>query len=253
MPRHLVCGFAAIACLALGGCLSTLPPYRPAVGALADVGPSLNAYSQATVPKAGLIVVEGDNLAYGEVLRGKAAHRGVGGVWQAKAPFPEVLNGLLGVRVENRGEPGQTLAEGERLWSDKPCGNLLILAYGYSDAQRGVKAADFSAALSRRIAEAHAKGASVILVSPPHFRSKRVERSAEALRTALKAAQTSQGVGLVDLAPILAKIDPRPNPGAYQDQAAYRTIAYAVAAYIAVAQESAPPSSSMRPLTPDPS
>ena len=231
----------ASSAMALTGCVppkvaayvSTHPAFQRSVGEPSQVGPDLNGYSQATVPQSGTIAVEGDGVVYGATAPRRRTTSAQ--TTQSKTPFPEILERLLMVHVENRGQPGDTIAQGEARWVDSPSANLLILAYGYSDAKAKTPAAEFAATLNRMLTVARARRAAVMLLVPPAFADPKLSAAAEPYRNAFRQVQSKFGIGVLELSAALAGTSPHPTDGSYQTDKGYRAIAYTIAPYIAVA------------------
>jgi hypothetical protein len=219
-----------------GGCETLADPeFQPHRGNAADVGPVLNNYSQFTVPKNGLIVVEGDGLAYGSSARGKEPGINGSSAPRSPTPFPETLSHLLGVRVENRGYPGDTIAKGEEHWRGQPVGNLLIISYGYEDAKAGTSKADYEAVLNLMISQASSQGAGVILLLAPIYADKTLSEHAEASRNAMREAKAHFRTQSFDVWQTQWIFSHRYTDGSYQSDSLYKALAYTIAPYIAVA------------------
>ena len=249
---------AAVVGVVLAGCAIRLPalpipsiPIHPPVsapnvrpaGKPADIGQGLSNFGQATIPADGLIVVEGDGLAYGTDPRGRLGGINGSPLKRTALPFPEGLAKALRVTVENRGFPGDTLARGEARWAGQPTGSVLILAYGYGDAQAKTPAAAYTATLDRMVAAAQAKGSSVFLVVPPLVGNAAFDGLVEPYRVAARQEASRFRVGILDT-PVLIAANIRPQPAIFEARGAngghefseeYKLIANSLATYILIA------------------
>jgi hypothetical protein len=135
---------------------------------MAEVGPVLDNYGEAVVPAHGLIVARGDDLIYGVGLHSRRAGINGSSVTRARATITETLRqALKGVTIVNEGYPGDTVISSARRWADAPAANLLILSYGYGDAEAKTPLADYESALRDMVRRAHARGAAVFLIPTP--------------------------------------------------------------------------------------
>src|ERR1700761_9585053 len=78
-----------------------------------QIGSNFNSYGEAVLPEHGLIVVQGDDLAYGVARHPTRNRINDAGVGQASITISQGLRRVLRssrVRIENRGFPGDTLA-----------------------------------------------------------------------------------------------------------------------------------------------
>jgi hypothetical protein len=71
------------------------------------------------------------------------------------------------VRVDNRGFPGDTVAASAERWANAPHADLAILCFGYGDAAAHTPIEQFRNDLRDLIADYHAAGTAVFLVTPP--------------------------------------------------------------------------------------
>jgi len=202
---------------ALGGCAHRPPPPPPTPsGSLADVGPRLDNYSQATVPIDGLIVVSGDNFTTPDGKQMGRKGRGLS--------FAAAMGKFTGVKIEDETQSGGTLAAGAERLAVGPAGDLVVIAYGYGDVAAKTKPADFRKTLQTMIQAAHARGAAVYVVAPPPTTGK-LSLLAEPFRAAVRDLAATNGAGMIDLTPPPVKITikpgatppPQPSPPATVD------------------------------------
>jgi hypothetical protein len=187
----------------LGGCAHRPPPPAPAPsGSLADVGPRLDNYSQATVPIDGLIVVSGDNFIVSDGKEKGRKGRGLS--------FAAAIGKFTGVRVEDETRSGGTLADGAERLAAGPAGDLVVIAYGYGDVAAKTKVADFRKTLQTMIKTAHARGAAVYVVAPPPTTGK-LSPLAEPFRAAVRDSAATNGAGMIDLTPAPIKTTTKPG------------------------------------------
>ena len=152
----------------LGGCAHREVRYfQPSAS---QIGPDPNSYGEVVVPLHGLIAVQGDGLAYG-LARGRSRHE-INGAdrGQSSQTISQVLRrAIRGVEVENRGYPGDTLAQSKVRWSDSRRANLLILCFGFGDAAAHTPIDAFKSDLAQLIRAMRAQGTAVFVVTPPQL------------------------------------------------------------------------------------
>jgi lysophospholipase L1-like esterase len=153
--------------LGLSGCF-TLRQGTFAAPTLAEVGPVLDNYGEAVVPAHGLIVARGDDLIYGVGLRSRRSGANGSSVARTRVTVTETLRqALKRVTIVNEGYPGDTVISSAQRWADAPAANLLILSYGYGDAEAKTPLPDYESALRDMVRRAHARGAAVFLIPTP--------------------------------------------------------------------------------------
>lgn len=231
MIRRLRSGALAVSALALAACVTARAPTFPPAAA-ADIGPKLNNYGQAVLPRGGLIVVEGDAVAYG-----LAPRSGPPGAPPRRSPatIAETLKKVLkDVTVETRAEPDRTLGEGVARSAGRPPANLLILSYATGDAAAHTSADAYAAALRKRIAQAHEKGAAVFLLTAPPVKDATLNVALEPYRVLMRQVGAEMGAEVFDAATVMARIGAKPA-GVALSARAYRAIAGEMVPYIAIA------------------
>ncbi len=205
------------------------------VGSAADVGPRLDNVSESTVPANGVIVVATD---------GFVSKADVAKTEHGKKPPPSValaaaLAKQTGLTVVDEGRPAETLAAGADRIAASPPGNLLILCYGFGDAQAKTSPAQFQSTLERTIRHAHDRGAAVYVVTEPAT-GLPDSPLVEPFRTVIRNVGPSEGAGVIDAPPALAKATLGPSKTRTQPTAAVALIAGLVAQYIKVSPAIAP-------------
>ena len=144
------------------------PPHRYFQPTADQIGPQPNSYGEVVVPRHGLIAVQGDDFAYG-LARGRS-RRVINGADQGQAAITisETLRrALRGVRVENRGFPGDTAAASVVRWAQAAPADLTILSFSYGDAAAHTDMDVFRRVVAEIIHADQARGGSVLAVLPP--------------------------------------------------------------------------------------
>ena len=203
----------------------------------AQIGPELNSYGEAVLPEHALIVVQGDELAYG-VGRRPTRHR-INGAdeGQAALTISESLRQVLGtrqVRIENRGVPGDTVAAGARRWAGAQRPDLLILAYGFGDMAVHTQVDPFGEGLLAMIRAAHAQGSAVFVVTPPMLSDKLANANLSPYRSRADAIARAAGAEVFPAATAMATAKESPTTGAPQTARTYQVIAGSMLPYIKV-------------------
>jgi hypothetical protein len=231
---------ALLLCLSLGpvaGCARLAerpsPYFRPSAD---QIGPALNSYGEAVVPAHGLVVVQGDDLAYGATRRPTRNRINGADEGQATTTISESLRHVLGrsVQVENRGFPGDTAEASAERWADAPAPSLLILALGYGDLRAHTQVGPFGAAVRDLIRKAHEQGAAVFVVLPPASSDRLTDANLWPYRSTLDAVARSEGAEVFAAAVAMATGKEPPAQHAGQTAHAYTLIAGAMAPYIKV-------------------
>jgi hypothetical protein len=229
----------------LAGCIAAQPTHRYFQPDASEVGPAANSFGEAVAPRHGLIVVQGDELAYG-LARGRSKHDINGAhAGQAATTISDALREVFGrkVEVENRGFPGDTVAASTARWAARPPGALLILAYGYGDMAAHTAPDAFRTALQALIRDAQAKGATVFVVLPPNFSDALMNSELAPYRAVASDLAQHQGAEMFDAASSMSRIGVAPWKAVAQRPSVYAAIAGDMAPYIKVlpASGQAPP------------
>lgn len=126
------------------------------------------------------IACYGDSLTYGQDTSGTGGFPPINGATQGRSPnpYPESLSTSLttigfSASVINRGYPGDTSSDGLARWASAGSSDVSIIMYGTNDAMNYggtglVSVDDFRKNISSMIERERAKGAVVILMSPPN-------------------------------------------------------------------------------------
>ena len=217
--------------LPLAGCLHKPPEQAPMlkIGSAADVGPRLDNFSEVTIPADGSIVVAGD-----EFVRKADFFKAAKG----KKPPPSIsladaIAKATKLNIIDESRPADTIAAGaERVAAAAP-GNLLVICYGFGDAQAKTAGPQFQSTLEGMIRHAHERGAAVYLVTEP---ATALPDSAlvEPFRAIARTVGPLQGAGVIDAPPALVKATLGPSKTRTQPVAAVKIIAGLVAQYIKV-------------------
>ena len=241
-PGRFAPTLLALAALVPAACAAPAAPSHRYFRATADqIGPYANSYGEAVIPRHGLIVVQGDDLAYG--LARTRSHHEINGAdrGQASITISETLRKVVkGVQVENRGFPGDTAAAGRARWSGRPAGSLLILLYGQGDMHAHSPQADFGAAMAAMVKDAHAQGAAVFIVLPPPSSDPLTASELAPYRAIAGAVATGNGVEIFDVGAAMARILSPPLKTVAQRAAVYQAVAADMVPYIKVVDAAAP-------------
>ncbi len=126
------------------------------------------------------IACYGDSLTYGQDTSATGTGSPINGATQSRSPnpYPEALATSLttigfSASVINRGYPGDTSSDGLTRWASASATDVAIIMYGTNDAMNYggtglVSVDDFRKNISSMIERERAKGAVVILMSPPN-------------------------------------------------------------------------------------
>lgn len=206
--------------------------------------------TRVILPASAVISAEGDSLTYGQDTASAERKPGINGAPQTRstAPYPETLAQLLGVRVINRGFPGDQTVQGLKRWStveEKP--DLAILMYGTNDwgnfggYQEGpVPLSTYKTNLLMLIKRRLGQGARVIVLSPPPVDVKRVGANGKALApladyvAASREVAARTGVLWVDLQGVLGSVELPYTDGLHFTAALNRAVAAQIAKLIDV-------------------
>jgi hypothetical protein len=204
-----------------------------------QIGPEFNNYGEAVLPEQGLIVVQGDDLAYGVGVHPTRHRINEAEVGQASLTISQSLRHVLGdnrVRVENRGFPDDTVADSAKRWEGLEPGGLLVLAFGFGDMKAKTKLAVFVAELRDMIKTAHARGAAVFVVTPPALADVSMEAKLAPYRLWAEYAAGQEGAETFSAVAAMTTAKEKPAKGAPQTSRTYRTIAASMLPYIKLVQ-----------------
>jgi lysophospholipase L1-like esterase len=200
-----------------------------------QIGPEFNTYGEAVLPEHGLIVVQGDDLAYGVGLHPTNNRINDADVGQASLTISENLRHVLGakrVRVENRGFPGDTVADSAERWADMGPGDLLILAYGFGDMKAHTSSTDFLNGLRAMVRKAHARGAAVFIVTAPQLADKFQDAKLNTYRDLANAIGEQEGAEVFSSIAAMTTAKETPAKGVPQKAKTYEVIAASMIPYI---------------------
>ena len=225
-----------LTCLTLFACAHAPPKPSPYFQpTAAQLGPELNSYGEAVAPRDALIVVQGDDLAYGAGLRSDRNRINGADEGQVAMTISRSLRRVLGrgqVQVENRGFPGDTVARSAQRWADAPAPKLLVLALGYGDMKAHTQITPFAEALSSMIRRAHGQGAAVFLVSPPASSDVLFESNLAPYRGTAEAVARQEGAEVFSAAASMGSAKESPVKSVGQSPRTYELIAGSMVPYI---------------------
>jgi hypothetical protein len=228
----LILALAAPALLC--GCFHAAPTLRATA---AQIGPEPDNYGEAVIPSRGVIVLQGDDVIYGVVRHGRRPS--INGADEKRGPFT-LADGLhrqlRNVTIVDHGYPGDTVAKSAERWAGQPVGNLLILSFGYGDFRAKTPVAEFTAALTKLVRQAHAQGAAVFIVSTPPPTDVKLAGVSD-YRYAAQHVAAAEGVDFFDPGAALYKAQITPSKDENGSAAIYQAIAGAMVPYIQVVSE----------------
>jgi hypothetical protein len=201
----------------------------------AQIGPEPNSYGEAVIPRHGLVVVQGDDLAYG-LARGRSRYRiNDAEEGQARVTISETLRrAVKGVRIDNRGFPGDTVAASAERWAGAPHADLAILCFGYGDAAAHTPVEQFRNELRDLIADYHAAGTAVFLVTPPETTDVLAESVLNPYRGAMEQIGPATDAQVFKTNDAMSRIKVRPVKGIGQNPQVYQAVAADIGPYVKV-------------------
>ncbi len=203
-----------------------------------QIGPDPNSYGEVVVPLHGLIAVQGDELAYG-LSRGRSRHQ-INGAdrGQSSLTISQVLRrAISGVTVENRGYPGDTVAQSEARWAGSKRANLVILCVGFGDAAAHTPVDDFGHDLAQAIKTARAQGAAVFVVTAPRLSDPLEDHDLGEYRDRAKSVAREGGAVLFETQSAMDRLKQRPVKTVAQAPQVYQAVAADMVPYIKVVRD----------------
>jgi hypothetical protein len=232
MKRLLILALAAAAPMA--GCLRPAPVLHATA---AEIGPTPDNYSEAVIPRDGVIVLQGDDAIYGDVRNGHRPPINGADEKRGALTIADVLHRVVrNVTIVDHGFPGDTIEQSAERWAGQPVGNLLILSFGYGDYRAKTKVSDFKIALTKLVHQAQAQRAAVFIVTTPPATDSKLS-GLDAYRNAARKVGTEEGIDVFDSADALTKAKVQPSKDEYGNPNIYQTIAGAMVPYIQVVPE----------------
>ena len=235
-PRAALAVSLAVLLVSSTGCIHAAPPvaryFQPTAQ---QIGPFPNSYGEAVIPAGGLIAVQGDEVAYG-VTRGRS-RRAINGADEGQGPLTisEALRKVVkGVKIENRGYPGDTVAASAARWANAPRADLLILVYGFGDERAHTTITDFAGQLTAMIKAAQAQGTTVFVIVPPNVSKVLLQSELFPYFYSARDVATKTGAEAFDASAALTRIKAPPPKSAAQTSAGYQAIAADMIPYIKV-------------------
>jgi lysophospholipase L1-like esterase len=231
-----------------------MPQWRPGGSALAPTMVKVATPSPSDaivhIKPGATIVCEGDSLTYGFARSWGPSQPGING-YEARrslSPYPETLEKRLGagVKVVNRGVPGQRTLEGLYRWADASSGDLAIIMYGTNDAAVRGNAQPMGVGVYGSLLEALVRrrlygGAKVILLVPPPASARNTQPMLDPYRQAVVEVGARTGVLVIDTAEAMTAADaPLQADGLHLRAETNVAIAEAIARRIAVDRGSGP-------------
>ncbi|HCR0384583.1 TPA: hypothetical protein OMS42_001318 [Enterobacter kobei] len=162
------------------------------------------------------IACYGDSLTYGQDTSATGGQPPINGATQGRSsnPYPEMLGvslSTIGITatIKNRGFPGDTSADGVTRWASSDATDVAIIMYGTNDAIKTaalVSVDDFRKNIVRMIEREVAKGAAVILMSPPNVAERIKNAQIAPYRAQIKYLADAYGIPFIDAAEQLETI-----------------------------------------------
>ena len=229
------------AALALTGCAASHPPARYFQPTADQMGPEPNSYGEVVIPRHGLVVVQGDDMAYG-LASGRSRYRiNEASQGQSAITVSETLRrAVKGVRIENRGFPGDTVDLSAHRWADAPRADLAILCFGFGDAKAATSFQAYSDALRTMIEDLHARGTAVFVVTPPSLSDALADGGVSAYRQADETIGRATGAVVFRTDDAMARIKAAHVRTVAQAPAVYQAVAADMSAYIKVLDAPSP-------------
>ena len=226
--------------LVLAGCASR-PPARYFQPTADQMGPEPNSYGEVVIPRHGLVVVQGDEMAYG-LASGRSRRRiNDAPEGQSAITVSETLRrAVKGVRIENRGFPGDTVELSAHRWADAPRADLAILCFGFGDAQAQTSLQAYSDGLRAMIEDLHARGTAVFVVTPPTLSDILADGGVSAYRQADETIGRATGAVVFRTDDSIGRIKAAHVKTLAQPPAVYQAVAADMAAYIKVLDAPSP-------------
>jgi hypothetical protein len=228
--KHLLT-LALVAAVPMAGCLRSPPALRATAS---QIGPVPDNYGEAVIPEGGTIVLQGDDLIYGDFPRGHRPPINGADKRRGALTLADSLHRFVPhVTIVDHGFPGDTVEKSAERWAGQPVGDLLILSFGYGDFRVLTSAPAYSAALTKLVEQAQAKGAAVFIVTTPPTTSKKL-LDLEAYRTLSRTVAAKEGVDVFDSGIAMLRAGLPPPADDHGRSAIYQAIAGAMVPYIQV-------------------
>jgi lysophospholipase L1-like esterase len=190
------------------------------------------------------IACYGDSITYGQDTSATGVATQINGASQTRsqAPYPESLDESLnfagftgGVTVINRGFPGDTSLQGLTRWKSASATDVSILMYGHNDANNYggtglVTLVNFRRNMSLIIEREIAKGAAVIILSPPNVANTTQNNKIRPFAQALKQLADEYSIPYVDAVQQIATISNVWTDGVHLTSFAYCELGWNLAA-----------------------
>lgn len=164
------------------------------------------------------IACYGDSLTYGQDTSATGGQPPINGATQGRSPkpYPEMLGTSLSTigitaTIRNRGYPGDTSADGLTRWATDIASDVAIIMYGTNDAINAggtglVSVDDFRKNIVTMIEREAAKGAAVILMSPPNVAERIKNAQIAPYRAQVRLLAEAYGLPFIDAAEQLETI-----------------------------------------------
>ncbi|HCR2142042.1 TPA: hypothetical protein OND26_003538 [Enterobacter kobei] len=162
------------------------------------------------------IACYGDSLTYGQDTSATGGQPPINGATQGRSPkpYPEALGTSLSTigitaTIRNRGYPGDTSADGLTRWASDVASDVSIIMYGTNDALKTgalVSVDDFRKNVVKMIERETAKGAAVVLMSPPNVAERIKNAQIAPYRAQIKYLADAYGLPFIDAAEQLETI-----------------------------------------------
>ena len=229
---------AVLVATVLAGCARPHRYFQPTPD---QIGPLPNSYGEVVAPRRGLIAVQGDELAYG-LARGRSQRR-INGADQGQGPLTisEALRKVIrGMKVENRGFPGDTVAASAARWAGAPRADLLILAYGFGDEQAHTPLDTYVNGLSSMVQTALQSGEAVFVIVPPDAADPLLQSDLRPYQDGDRAVAAAPGATVFETDAAIIRLKAPLSKSFAQTPAVYQAVAADMAPYIKVVAPPAP-------------
>lgn len=187
------------------------------------------------------IACYGDSITYGQDTTASGGQPAINGATQTRSltPYPETLQQAINLfrscTVINRGFPGDNSARALTRWANASATDVAIIMYGHNDANNYgnlgvVELPEFRQNICALVDREIAKGAAVILMSPPPVKDAAQNLRIRPYAAELKAIAQNYGIPWVDGAEQCGWITPLWNDGVHLSPDAYQELGWHLSA-----------------------
>ncbi|MBS0862516.1 GDSL-type esterase/lipase family protein [Enterobacter mori] len=188
------------------------------------------------------IACYGDSLTYGQDTSATGTGSPINGATQSRSPnpYPESLATSLttigfSATVINRGYPGDSSADGLTRWASSSATDVAIIMYGTNDAMNYggtglVSVDDFRKNISSMIERERAKGAVVILMSPPNVAERLANAKIAPYRAQMEYLADAYSLTYIDAAQQIETMTKQWTDNVHLSSFAYNEMGWHIAA-----------------------